>query len=82
MCFPISLRVHSERACNCSVSMRLAPVLISDSDIISSVQAVGPDIIRVNEFTTVVDDRQPTPTVGYLIELAEAPGLSIKVIIQ
>ena len=62
--------------------MRLAPVLISDSDIISSVQAVGPDIIRVNEFTTVVDDRQPTPTVGYLIELAEAPGLSIKVIIQ
>ena len=43
---------------------------------ISAIQAVSRDIIQVNEFTTLLDNRQSTPTVGYLIELAGAPGLS------
>ena len=63
----------------CSLAIRLAPVLISDADIISAIQAASPDVIQVNEFTTLLDDRQSPSTVGYLIELAGVPGLSIKV---
>ena len=64
--------------------MRLAPAIsISDADIISAIQAIIPDVIRINEFTTAIDDSQlGTPTVGYLIELAGVPGLSINVFIE
>ena len=63
----------------CSLAIRLLPMLISDTHLISAIQAVNPDIMRVNEFTTVLDDRQSTPTVGYFVELAGTLGLSNKV---
>lgn len=59
-----------------SLAIHLTSVLISDSDIISALQAVTPDVVQVNEFTAVLDDRHGTLTVGYLIEPAGALGPS------
>ncbi|KAF8836524.1 hypothetical protein BDN67DRAFT_974069 [Paxillus ammoniavirescens] len=52
-----------------SLSIRFPHVLISDSDLVAAIQAINSeDMIRVNEFTAIVDDRTLPPTVGYFVE--------------
>ncbi|KIJ13247.1 hypothetical protein PAXINDRAFT_170699 [Paxillus involutus ATCC 200175] len=52
-----------------SLSIRLPHVLIPDNDLVAAIQAMSSgDIIRVNEFTAIVDDRTLPPTVGCFVE--------------
>ncbi|KIJ05550.1 hypothetical protein PAXINDRAFT_141226 [Paxillus involutus ATCC 200175] len=51
------------------LSIRFPHVLISDSDVVAAIQAMSSeDIIRVHEFTAMVDDRTFPPTVGCFVE--------------
>ncbi|KIK75481.1 hypothetical protein PAXRUDRAFT_18969 [Paxillus rubicundulus Ve08.2h10] len=50
-------------------SIRLWHALMSDSDLVSAVQAISSgDIIQVHEFTVVLDDRELPATAGYFVE--------------
>lgn len=69
----------SGTSCSCSLAIRLMPLLIPDTSLISAIQAVASDVLQVSEFTTVLDGRQGTPTVGYLVELAGTPGASPRI---
>ncbi|KIK81405.1 hypothetical protein PAXRUDRAFT_27885 [Paxillus rubicundulus Ve08.2h10] len=52
-----------------SLSIRFPHTLISDSDLVTAIQAISSeDIIQVHEFTVVVDDRKSPTTVGYIVE--------------
>ncbi|KIJ06281.1 hypothetical protein PAXINDRAFT_140712 [Paxillus involutus ATCC 200175] len=51
------------------LSIRFPHVLISDSDLVAAIQAMScGDIIQVNEFTAIVDDRTLPQTVGCFVE--------------
>ncbi|KAF8839244.1 hypothetical protein BDN67DRAFT_790421 [Paxillus ammoniavirescens] len=52
-----------------SLSIRLLHGLITDSELVTAIQAISSeDFIQVHEFTVVLDDRKSPTTVGYLVE--------------
>ncbi|KAF8836527.1 hypothetical protein BDN67DRAFT_1014640 [Paxillus ammoniavirescens] len=52
-----------------SLSIRFPHALISESDLVSAIQAISSeDIIQVQEFTVVLDDRELPATPGYFVE--------------
>ncbi|KAF8836521.1 hypothetical protein BDN67DRAFT_1014635 [Paxillus ammoniavirescens] len=52
-----------------NLSIRFPHVMISDSDLVAAIQAINSEeIIQVNEFTAIVDDRTLPPTVGCFVE--------------
>ncbi|KAF9234047.1 GH3 auxin-responsive promoter [Melanogaster broomeanus] len=58
-----------------SLSMRLLPMIVTDSHLVASIKVItSEDIIQVHEFTTIVDDRKFPATVGYFIEGALGPN--------
>ncbi|KAF8547319.1 hypothetical protein OG21DRAFT_1607449 [Imleria badia] len=64
-----------------SFAIRLADAQITDAQLLAAIQALNDadrqedsDVISVQEFTTVIDDRDVPPTVGFLVELAEPLG--------
>ncbi|KIK77127.1 hypothetical protein PAXRUDRAFT_167724 [Paxillus rubicundulus Ve08.2h10] len=59
-----------------SLSIRFPYMSVSDSDLVTAIQAISEseDIIKVHEFTTILDDRKLPTTVGYFIEGSLGPN--------
>lgn len=53
--------------------------MITEADLVSVIHAIsGEDIVEVQEFTTVVDDRKFPQTVGFFIGIAGDIGPNVK----
>ena len=60
------------------LTIRIPSMQITDSQLLAAIQTLSSDdTIRVQEFTTALDDRTPIPAVGFFIELGGPLGASM-----
>ncbi|KAI6038444.1 GH3 auxin-responsive promoter [Pisolithus marmoratus] len=62
-----------------SLELRLPHAIITEADLASAIRAISrKDIIEVEEFTTVADDRKFPQTVGFFVEITGDIGFNAK----
>ncbi|KIO03995.1 hypothetical protein M404DRAFT_597959 [Pisolithus tinctorius Marx 270] len=62
-----------------NLQLRLPHAMITETDLVSAIHAIsGEDVVEVQEFTTVVDDRKFPHTVGFFVSVAGEIGPNVK----